>query len=291
MKILITGAGGFIGGCLTEAFCKEGHQVVALCRKNKPRIPAEGSNQISIIHDISKNIKDLPPVDVIIHTAAHTHLIQNSSANDYVQANVIGMLNLVDYAINNRPKIFINFSTISIYGEIAVGELNEDTPLNKPGMYGLSKYMAEQILKTAKDSFPAVTIRLPGVVGKGYYTPWLGKVLNKCLEHKPITIYNANSLFNNVVDLLEIKKFISQLINFRVNGYEYVNLAATEPITISEVITRIVATAKSRSSIKKEQTAKTSFSISTEKLAGIFGYRPAKTATMIERYVKENLPD
>lgn len=289
MKMLITGTGGFIGKYLAKTFLADGYEVIAVYRNTKPEMQGAPPLVRLMKLDLSKRIQGIGPVDVIIHTAAHTHLIQNSTAYNYIQSNVIGMLNLVEYARTAQPRMVIYLSTLSVYGDIVVKELDEDTPLKKPEMYGLSKYMGERILKEYSSDVSSVSIRLPGVVGPGYFTPWLGKVLNKALKNDAITIYNPDSLFNNVVDLIEIKRFISYIIESGFIGSDSVNFAASEPISIREIISLIVSLSCSKSRIILQNTSKQSFSIKIEKIRRLFGFEPSSTKDIINRYVMENI--
>lgn len=289
MKILITGAGGFIGKYLAESLLADNHEVIAIYRNTKPIIQSASSHIRFEKLDLSKSLQRIEPVDVVIHTAAHTHLIPNSTAYDYVQANVMGMLNLTNYMKAFRPRIFIYFSTLSVYGEVNVKELDEETPLNKPEIYGLSKYMGELILKEFVDWFPSICIRLPGVVGPGYFTPWLGKVLSKALKNEAIMIYNPDSMFNNVVDLIELKRFISLIIESGFVGSDSVNLAASEPIQVQEVLDLIISLTSSKSKIITQNTSKQSFSIKIEKFKKLFGFKPVTTKEIVSRYVAENM--
>ena len=290
MKILITGSSGLIGNYLLEYYLKD-HDVIAIYRNTKPRIQHVSSNIKLIRHDLSQDIKGLEQVDIIIHAAAHTHLITHSTAFDYIQSNIMGTLNLANYAKVISPRLFIYLSTLSAYGEILADEINEDTPLNKPEMYGLSKYTGELILREYEDYFPSICIRLPGVVGAGYFTPWIGSVLIKAAKDEPITIYNSESIFNNIVDLSEIQRFISWISDKEFAGFDSFNLAANEPITIRKVVDLIVSLTGSKSKIIEQNTNKKSFSIATEKINQIFGFIPTSTTKIICRYVEQNKID
>lgn len=290
MRILITGSGGFIGRHLTASLLVA-NNIIALYRNTKPNNLGLTPTGLKLVNlDLAESLHGLEAVDVIIHTAAHTHLIPNSTASDYIRSNVNAMLNLASYARLVQPRIFVYLSTLSVYGEITVRELDEDTPLNKPEMYGLSKYMGEHILKEHLSYFPSVCIRLPGVVGPGYFMPWLGKMLLKASRNEPILIFNPDSLFNNVVDVLELHRFISWIIESSFVGFDVFNLAASEPMRIREVIDLTVSLTNSKSVIHEEDSQRQSFSIKTEKIGKLFGFEPETTKTIIGRYVTENLP-
>ena len=293
MKILITGAGGFVGRFLFESFLAKGNHVVATYRNTKPCISDISSAGISKVVriDLSESLRDLEPVDVVIHTAAvHPNSRPTPTIDDYLRSNILGTRSLADYAKATRPRLFIYLSTISVYGEIGVSELDENAPLNKPDMYGSTKYMGELLLREQVSHFSSICIRLPGVVGAGYFTPWVGSVLRKASRNEPISIYNPSSMFNNVVDLPELWRFISWIIDRGFAGFDFVNLAAAEPIRIREVIELIVSLTGSKSRIQEQDTDKQSFSIKLDKIKRIFGFESDTTKAIIHRYVTENVP-
>ena len=97
-------------------------------------------------------------------------------------------------------------------------------------------------------------------------------------------------MFNNVVDLLELRRFISWIIDRGFSGCDFFNLAASEPIRIREVVDLIVTPMGSKSQILERDTRKQSFSIKIDKIRQVFGFEPATTRSIIQRYVTENMP-
>lgn len=292
MRILITGAGGFIGKYLLRSFVSNPDtHLTAIYRNTKPDVRGLPKDRVKLIKkDLSEEDLDgIGSVDIIIHAAAHTHLIRDSKASDYMASNILGTLNLARYAAGAKPRLFIYLSTISLYGEITVDELDENTPMNKPEMYGLTKYAGELILEEYEDHFPSVSIRLPGVIGPGYFIPWVGRVAKKILNDEPVTIYNPDSLFNNIVDLIELKTFIEHLISNGSIAFEAVNLAAEEPVKIRDVVDLIVSLTNSKSPVYEEVAQKKSFFIKTKKLKKKFGFQPETTREIISRYILDNM--
>ena len=290
MRMLITGSGGLIGGHLARALLAEGHTVLAAYRTTPPRMEG-GSTRLRLIPlDLSKMSGGLPPVDVVVHAAAHTLRVPNSSARDYVQSNLMGTLNLIDYARATRPRLFVYLSAMSVYGDVAVDEVDEETPLSRPEIYGASKYVAELIVREAGGSFPVICVRLPGVVGRGEFTPWVGTMLRSAIRHEPLRIYSPDALFNNIVDLREIVRFLSHLIARGAAGCDLVNLAASEPMRIRDVIARLRLLTGSRSEVLvTDRAGKRSFAISTARLRDRLGFHPAATREILDRYVTQHV--
>jgi nucleoside-diphosphate-sugar epimerase len=240
--------------------------------------------------DLSDGLDGLAPVDAIIHAAAHTHLIPDSTAQDYIRSNVLGALNLAEYAKRVGAAALINLSTISIYGQVRVSQLDEETPLEGPEMYGLSKYTAEMIFKEHAVDFPSVSLRLPGVVGDGYFTPWVGQLLTKAGAGLPLSIVNADSMFNNVVDLQELHRLVSWLLERGLSGGNVCNVASSKPLTIRAVAELVKEGLDSASPVIERPSDRQPFTISIEKLKHTFGFEPTPTRAVIQRYVARNRP-
>ena len=291
MKVLITGAAGLIGGHLSKVFHQEGHDVIATFRDTVPS-ESQLSSGIKFVNlDIADGLQSILDVDVIIHAAALTHLIPDATASDYIHSNLTGAIRVAEYAESVKPKVLVYMSTLSVYGNIQVSELLEETPLGSPEMYGLTKYMGELIFKNYASAFPSVCIRLPGVVGEGYFTPWLGKILRTANNDNPITIYNPDSMFNNVVDLTELQSLVSRIMAMSLTGFEVVNFAASEPISIREVVELIIKKTGSGSSVSEEQSTRNSFTINTDKVRRLYEFCPSTTNEIIQRYITDNFAE
>lgn len=290
MKILVTGAGGAIGKPLCELFLASGHQVLGTYRSDKPDIEGGSLLQLSKI-DLADDWDLTERVDVIIHTAGHTlpELESNArSVPEYIQSNVIGTLHLAQYAVASRPKVLIYLSTMSVYGEVPAGELTEDTPVRNPGIYGLTKYLAEMMLKEYSERFPVVSLRLPGVVGRGDFRPWVGKVAFLASRNEPIHLYSGDCPFNNVVDLPGLHRMISMVIESPPVSYEVVNLAASDPMTIKGVVGLMRSVIGSTSEVIEGDEPKSSFWINIDKARRIFRFEPMSTRAILLQYLHDN---
>ena len=128
MKVLITGAGGYVGKFLAQSLAEQKHEVWALYRRTSP-VHMETLQQVRWVqHDLGINAEELEPVDVIIHTATvHPYSRQSPNAVDYVDSNINATRNLLDYAVSCSAKLFIYLSTVSIHGNVLVQELRENT--------------------------------------------------------------------------------------------------------------------------------------------------------------------
>jgi nucleoside-diphosphate-sugar epimerase len=289
MNVLITGAGGFIGEQLVRLFASADWHVTALIRERLPRIESDMSPQVQMVRcDLANQPPEIAPVDVVVHTAAHTHLISNSTAEDYIRGNVHSALNLCTSINQIRPALVVNLSTLSVYGRIEETIVTEETPLRHPGMYGLSKYMAEQIFRKKLKDTALVCLRLPGVVGPGYFAPWLGRLLKRLLFHQPVTVYNESSLFNNIVDPQSLFDLICYLHQTQWEGCDSINMAAADPIPIREVVDIMRQGCRSGSTVTGTDSDQMSFRIDTQRLQYRLGFIPSTTRQMVSDYCHAN---
>jgi len=184
MKVMITGANGFIGSPLVKEIIKRGHSVCSAVRKNDAEDKATSQAENVEIGEIGPQtdwLNSLKSVEVIVHLAAVTH--QKALSNDeslFKQVNIDGTKRLLEDAIRSGVKRFIFISSIKVYGEKRTqnGFLNRnaETPEildeeSKVGLgcdsYGLSKLIAENEIQKLcqQSSIEFVIIRPPLVYG------------------------------------------------------------------------------------------------------------------------------
>jgi nucleoside-diphosphate-sugar epimerase len=145
VRILLTGAGGFIGRALAGALPVAGHEVVPLTRRTRGT-PGE------IIGDLTDpaTFARLPArVDAIVHAAAYVP--ERESTAELAQAmasNAEATLRLLEYARNAGVRRFVHISSAAIYGvPMSPGAVAEDTEPRPDNAYALSKLAAELMLE------------------------------------------------------------------------------------------------------------------------------------------------
>ncbi|NVK53265.1 MAG: NAD-dependent epimerase/dehydratase family protein [Flavobacteriaceae bacterium] len=153
MKILITGANGFLGSAITESW-KDSHQIIKLDR-------SEGAD---IKLDLAKEIPQLPPVDLVIHAAGKAHSIPMNPDQEaeFFQINEGGTRNLLN-GLNSLPKQMVLISTVAVYGEDEGRGIVESAPLKGTTPYAKSKILAEELWKkwAEENDVNFLILRLP----------------------------------------------------------------------------------------------------------------------------------
>ena len=172
MKVLVTGASGFIGRALVDLLLTEtGCQVLAAVRS---RIDIENviSRSIGDINGDTDWSAALSGVDVVVHVAARAHVLKECSTNpseDFQSVNYHGTVNLAKQAVDAGVKRFIFISSIAVYGVDASDQpINEVSPVRPVTDYGKSKLAAEeQLLRLANQTKMQVVIIRPPLVYDG----------------------------------------------------------------------------------------------------------------------------
>lgn len=177
MKILVTGASGFIGSFIVEKGLTDGHRVWAAVRKNSSRAFLQDKRvqffelNLSDPAILEKQLSDFAATegkwDCIIHAAGVTKCIDK---NDFMRINFMGTKNLVEclLKLNMQPAQFIYLSSLSVFGPIHEKEpytpiTDSDRPMPDTE-YGKSKLAAEEYIKSIKE-LPYVILRPTGVYG------------------------------------------------------------------------------------------------------------------------------
>lgn len=266
MKVLLTGAGGFIGSYLAK--CWEANESISVTGTSR----AKPLNNLNVtLCDLAKELPFRDNYDIVVHTAARSPS-SSTKVTDFIASNIEATRNLVEFALQAGVKKFIYLSSISIYGDVRVPLVDEETEVINPGIYGMTKFIGEMLIKDAGFK-SSIALRLPGVLGPGAKTPWLCNITERFKKNLPVYYYNPEALFNNMVHVSDLEKFITNLFEYDLKGFDIMTLGAKECIPIKSLVE--ILKRRTESGSKLIQTGKEikSFIISTKKAESI-GFNP-----------------
>ena len=178
MRILVTGAAGFIASHLCERLVSLGHEVIGLDNFNDyysvslKEMNAKDLESIGVQFyriDLNDDLASLfeKPYDYIYHLAAQPGISAETTLEEYVENNIFATQNLLDAVLlyNKELKSFINIATSSVYGIEAT--VNETVPPAPVSFYGSTKLAAQQLVLGLQrlNKLHACSIRLYSVYG------------------------------------------------------------------------------------------------------------------------------
>lgn len=263
-KILITAGNSKIGNDLINYFLKKNYFVFTTYRKKKSSITHKRLIQVRYSFENEFNIKN--NFDLFIHCASLTPNNFKVSKK-MIDLNVQGLSKILN-SDSNFKKIIL-FSTLSVYGSISSGIVNEKTKKKNVSNYGISKIKMEIILKNfcKRSDINYLILRLPGVIGNfKTKNSFLNNLIKNLSENKRVFYKNPNVYFNNVVHTSTISNISNEFLLKKEPIYsnKIFNLCSSNPIKLIQIIEMIKNKLKSKSKLIVLKSSH-SFQISSKK--------------------------
>ncbi len=279
MRILVTGASGMCGNAIANHLFNVGHEVVGLYKSHVPN--GEFTKEYC---DLSEVIALDGDFDVIVHCAGALPY-QKPSITKYVSGNIDSMRNLLDFAHRKGIERMIYISTIGIYGEFQEERIDETSPRINPDDYGQTKYVAERMLAD-DEAVKGISLRCPGIVGKGARGVWLSKVAEKMLKNEHVSVSTPEFITKNLVHTSDLSRFIETLVNKSEWENESLVIACDEGKKVIDIIEQMKKELGSSSSIIEVESNKKPFCLDSHRAVSE-GYCPMKINELIGRYCSE----
>jgi len=239
VKVLVTGAAGFIGRRLVAELANR-HTVDGLVRSNDPSLP---KGVQTVVCDLTRPLENvgLPPkVDVVVHLAQSRHHRDfPESSRDMFDVNVGSTQRLLEYARQAGARRFVYASSGGIYGYSA-DPVNEESPVDPIGYYQTTKYLGELLLKAYREFFSAVILRPFFVYGQGQArNMFLPRLAVSILEGRPIYLSGMNGIRLNPVHVSDAVRAFASAIEL--DGNNVVNVAGPDVMSLREIVEAMAA--------------------------------------------------
>ncbi len=246
MRILLTGANGFIGQAIAAELPEKSNEILAVGR---PRTKNSNPNTVREKNyfkaDISKEsnleeIAKIGKIDVVIHCAGLAHQFGNTKKEEFWKANVTGTENVVNTAVKLNADKIIVISSVAVYGGMLTGEneVTEENVCRPQEIYAASKLESEKIAqKICRENKILLTILRPSTVigenDRGNFMRlieridqnrffWIGKGINR-----KSLIYKS-----------EVARACRKILFSETNSSEIYNIS-DEAISMKEVVDEI----------------------------------------------------
>jgi nucleoside-diphosphate-sugar epimerase len=255
-RYLVTGAAGFIAARTAELLLEAGHEVVGVDDLNEaydPRLKQHRLDRLTRqggfrFHrlDVSKrealSALDGERVDAVLNLAARAG-VRASVENPwiYVDTNVTGTLNLLEWCRTHDVGKFVLSSTSSVYGGSDATVFREDQHTSRPiSPYAATKKAAEALCHTfhVLHGLDVSVLRYFTVYGPaGRPDMAMFRFLRGVRESEPITVYGDGSMARDFTYVDDIAR--GTIAALRPLGYEVVNLGGEKPASVNELIVTI----------------------------------------------------
>lgn len=247
-KILVTGGAGFIGSHTVDQLLEKDQQVIVLdnfSSGHKHNLPI-GHPQLKVIegdiHDASVVAEAAEGITYCLHLAAQVSVVKSlEDPADSATQNILGFVNVLNAAKNNKVKRFVYASSAATYGSPTTLPLNETLQLNPESPYGLEKQVNELYVDLFRNLYDisACSLRYFNVYGprqdpKSPYTGVIALFSDAILSKQPLTIYGDGLQTRDFIFVNDVARTNIAALNSNHQGT--LNVATGKTVTLLELI-------------------------------------------------------
>lgn len=257
-EILIIGGHGYIGTSLTQAL-----------EKNF-KISSPKRQEVDLSKPETFEVLKSKKSDLIIMLASSIRAISGGEQDPkLVEENVCYLNNFLSFVKDNSlTQKFINISSMAVYGKQPQVMVSEKTALNPFSLYGLTKKMAEDVVRYySNNNFQTVNLRIPGIYGGKRQSGLLYHAKNKAKKNEPITIETKGLTNWETLHLDDLCSLIKQFIeNYSwQENFNVFNLGYGHETDLIKTVETIVKKLSSKSEIKINSKEYDDFYMNTDK--------------------------
>ena len=236
MRVLVTGATGFVAGHLVPALARE-HDVVALGH-DPDRIPAGAG-----VEPLHVDLRDtgfaqrLPEVDAIVHLAQANVPFPDGAA-DLFAVNTASTAALLEHARRSGATRFVFASSASVYG-LGDAAWSEDDAPAATDFYSATKLAAERLVGAYRGELGTTIMRLVAPYGPGQRNRMIPRLVASVREGRPVQLNAGGRPRMNPIYVDDVVHVIERALES--DGNHVVNVAGDDAMTIRELAEAIGA--------------------------------------------------
>lgn len=248
--LLITGATGFIGSWLTRLFIKKDFHIIVhgssktSVNRLKKKLLENGFSLDNLdywIQDFKEqtwNFPDLSSVDYIIHCAALTSVRNSTRENydDYFTINVIGTKRLAAHAYDQNISHLIHLSSGQVFGKPEKYPITQQTMKEPINMYGFTKLISEEVVKSFGTYGLPFTIFRPFSVYGAESSNVISIIHERIQKNKPVIIFGDGTQKRAFTHINDICNAIALLLNNQKSFGNQYNLSGPKEYSINELV-------------------------------------------------------
>jgi len=250
MKVLVTGAGGHIGGAAARHLADAGHEVIGTVRR--PDAPLHGLAQVAV--DFATDFEStLTPVlhdcDAVVHCAAD--MSDDPASLMPSRVNALATHALLLLAARSGVGRFVHLSGFNVIGAPRECPVTEDHPCAPHGVYAASKLYAESLVASICEAggMGGVSLRVSSPVGPGLRRKRLFSICaDAAAANEPIVLHGEGGRCQDFVDVRDVARGIAAALEKPVEGV--INLASGRPVSNRELAEACIEALGSASTIE-----------------------------------------
>lgn len=249
MRIVVIGAGGYLGGVVLDVLSSAGHETVGTFRESPgAAFRSEAGSAAKVLLDVtdadfSARIRALEP-EVIVYCVSMNHLDSEDSVTDALAVNVAPLAELARaMATSNTSCPIIYLSTFQVYGPLIGGQtIDEQSPVRPRNTYAATHQFCEDLLRMFSEtaSLSSVSLRISNCFGPPAFGssksewPVINDFCRSAVEDREIVMKSDGSAHRDFIFVDDLALVVERLCVAapRLEGFQIFNFASGKSMSL-----------------------------------------------------------
>lgn len=245
MRVLLTGATGFIGKAILDELQNKGFEVFPVGGPRSRNIPTDSRPITCDVADPDDVLRltSMRDIDAVVHAAGLAHRFTDGDPKDFVRTNVDGVRNVAQVAVKLGAKQFLLLSSVLVYGDVKSSptvNVTEEFPCLPKDIYGESKLLGEQAAQEVceKHSLSLTILRLAPTIGEGSKGNF--SKLVRAMDRRMFLWVGRGENRKSLVYVGDAGRAVETILRQKKEGIEIFNVAA-KPRKMNEIVGEIAS--------------------------------------------------